>query len=170
MFSERMEKAINSQINAELFSSYLYLSMSAYFTSVNLSGFANWMMVQYKEENTHAMKMYNYINQRSGKVVLTAIDAPKTTWNSPLNAFEDVLAHERKVTTLINDLMDVAIEEHDHASRIFLQWFVTEQIEEEANADDVIKKLKLLGDSKDGLFMMDKELGQRTFVDETTAA
>ena len=164
MLSEKMQDAINGQLNAELYSSYLYLSMNAYFKSINLDGFANWMYYQAQEELTHAMKFYDFINERGGRVLLQAVDAPETEWDSPLAVFEAVLEHERKVTGLINDLVELAMEERDHATNIFLQWFVSEQVEEEDSASQVVDQIKLMGDAKGGLFMMDRELGQRTFT------
>ena len=124
-----MEKAINEQVNAELYSAYLYLSMQAYFESQNLKGFANWMSVQTQEEVMHAMKMYHFLIERGGKVTLKAIAGPETDWKSPVAAFEQVAAHENKVTGLINNLVNMAIEEKDHATNTFLQWFVNEQVE-----------------------------------------
>jgi ferritin len=156
-----MEKALNGQVNAELYSSYLYLSMNAYFKSVNLDGFANWMYAQAQEELMHAMKIYDFINQRGGRTLLAAIEAPPDQWDSPLAVFEDTLKHEKKVTGLINGLVDIAMEERDHATQIFLQWFVTEQIEEEESVGNVLEQLKLLGDAKQGLFMIDRELATR---------
>ncbi len=164
MLSKPMEEALNSQINAELYSSYLYASMSAHFESTNLKGFANWMRVQAQEEMSHVVKLFDYVHEKGGKVTLTAIDGPPTEWDSPLAVFEAVYAHEQKVTGLINDLVDIAIEERDHATNITLQWFVTEQVEEEASADAVVQKLKLMSDAPGGLFMLDQELGQRVFT------
>ena len=169
MVSEKMQDALNGQLNAELYSAYLYASMSAYFESVNLSGFANWMRIQVQEETVHAYKFYSFINERDGRVVLSAIEAPPTDWDSPLAAFEAAYQHEQKVTGLINDLVNLAVSEGDHATNIFLQWFVTEQVEEEASANEVIQKLKLIGDAKGGLFMLDREMGQRVFTPPTTA-
>ena len=165
MLPDRMEKALNGQVNAELYSSYLYLSMNAYFKSVNLDGFANWMYAQAQEELMHAMKLYDFINQRGGRSLLAAIEAPPDQWDSPLAVFEDTLKHEKKVTGLINGLVDIAMEERDHATQIFLQWFVTEQIEEEESVGNVLEQLKLLGDAKQGLFMMDRELAARQAPD-----
>jgi ferritin len=156
-----MEKAINDQINAELYSSYLYLSMAAHFESVNLPGFAKWMRVQAQEENGHAMKLFDYVVERGGRVTLAAIDAPPASWTSPLNAFEDVYAHEQKVTGLISGLMDLAIELKDHATSSFLKWFVDEQVEEEASADRVVQLLKMIGDAGHGIVMLDAQLGKR---------
>jgi ferritin len=165
MLSDRMQKALNGQVNAELYSSYLYLSMNAYFKSVSLDGFANWMNAQAQEELMHAMKFYDFINQRGGRTLLAAIEAPPAQWDSPLAVFEDTLKHEKKVTGLINGLVDIAMEERDHATQIFLQWFVTEQIEEEESVGNVLEQLKLLGDAKQGLFMMDRELAARQAPD-----
>lgn len=165
MLSDRMEKALNGQVNAELYSSYLYLSMNAYFKSVNLDGFANWMYAQAQEELMHAKKLYDFINQRGGRALLAAIEAPPDQWDSPLAVFEETLKHEKKVTGLINGLVDIAMEERDHATQIFLQWFVTEQIEEEESVGNVLEQLKLLGDAKQGLFMMDRELATRQAPD-----
>jgi len=163
MISERMQNALNEQVNAELYSSYLYLSMASCFSNLNLSGFARWMEAQALEELSHAMKIYGFIQERGGQAVLKAIECPPSRWESPLAAFEDAYRHERKVTGLINELVNLAIEEKDHATNNFLQWFVSEQVEEEASADEVVQKLRLMGDARGGLFMMDRELGQRTF-------
>lgn len=164
MIKEKMNEAINEQINAELFSSYLYASMQHYFSSIGMPGAANWMRVQAIEEMTHAEKFSDYVNERGGRVVLKAIEAPQVEWDGPVSAFEAVLEHEMKVTSLINNLMDVAIAEKDHAAAMFLQWFVGEQVEEEASAQEVIDQLKLAGGSKGGMLMIDRELGQRTFT------
>lgn len=164
MVSTKMEFTLNQQLNDEFFSSYLYLSMAAYFESVSLMGFANWMHVQVKEENFHAMKFYNFINERGGRIKLHQIDVPKTEWNNPAELFNEVLEHEKKITKSINELINLALEEKDHATNIFLQWFITEQIEEEANVNNVINKLKLMADAPGGLFMIDNELAQRVFV------
>jgi ferritin len=164
MLADKMEKALNGQLIAETYSAYLYLSMSSYFKAEGLDGFASWMFAQAQEELTHAMKFYDYINQRGGRVLLTQIDAPPTQWSSALAVFEDTLAHEQKVTGLINTLMDVALEERDHATQIFLQWFVTEQIEEEESVGEVLSKLKMLNNVPGGMFMMDQDLGQRKAI------
>ena len=168
MISKKIEKALNKQINAELYSAYLYLSMVAYFESVNLPGFANWMKVQTQEELVHAMKIYDFVNERGGRVVLKAIEAPPTEWDSPLDAFEATYKHEQKVTGLINNLVNLAIEEKDHATNSFLQWFVNEQVEEESSVDKVAQKLKMVEKAPGGLFMIDSELGQRVFTPPTT--
>jgi ferritin len=164
MLNNDMEKALNAQVNAEMYSAYLYLSMSAFFQSKSLSGFAGWMRVQAQEEMVHAMKFYDFINERGGRVILEPIEAPPTDWDSPLATFEAVYAHEQKVTGLINELVELALEKHDHATNIFLQWFVSEQVEEEDSANEVVEKIKLVGDAKGGLFMLDRELGQRVFT------
>ncbi|MDH4010280.1 MAG: ferritin [Desulfobacterales bacterium] len=162
MLTEKMQTALNGQLNAELYSSYLYLSMNAYFKSVNLDGFANWMHYQAQEELEHSLKFYDFIIQRGGKVVLSQIEAPPTEWDSPMAVFEATLAHEQKVTGLINDLVEIAHEERDHATTIFLQWFVSEQVEEEESVGGVLEQLKLMGDAKGGLFMIDRELAKRS--------
>jgi ferritin len=169
MLSEKTANALNGQLNAELYSAYLYLSMEAYFQAANLPGFANWMRVQVQEEQFHAMKFYDFINDRGGRVTLTQIEAPPNQWDSPLAVFEAVLAHEQKVTGLINDLVDLAIQEKDHAANSFLQWFVDEQVEEEDNAGTIVGQLKLIKDSPQALFLMDKELSQRVFTPPATA-
>ncbi len=169
MLSKKMQDALNGQLNAELYSAYLYASMSAYFESVNLRGFANWMRVQAQEEVVHAYKFYNFVNERGGRVVLRPIEGPPTEWDSPIAPFEAAYEHEQKVTGLINKLVDLAVSQKDHATNNFLQWFVTEQVEEEASANEVVQKLKLVGDARGGLFMLDRELGQRVFTPPATA-
>jgi ferritin len=164
MLNKKIEKAFNEQMNAEMYSAYLYLSMGAYFQSVGMPGFASWMRVQAQEEMVHAMKFFDHINERGGRVTLKAIDGPPTEWDSAVAVFEHVYEHEQKVTGLISGLVNLAIEEKDHASRSFLQWFVDEQVEEEDSASTVLDRLKLIGDSGNGLFMMDGELGQRVFT------
>lgn len=164
MLSKRMQTALNKQVVAELYSAYLYLSMSAYFHSINLGGFANWMRVQVQEELTHAMKIFDYVIERGGRVFLDAVDKPPLEWASPLAAFEAAYKHEQKVTGLINKLVDLALTEHDHATNNFLQWFVSEQVEEEDSANAVVQKLKMVGEEGGGLFMVDRELGQRVFT------
>jgi ferritin len=161
MLSESMNTALNDQINAELYSAYLYMSMNAYFRSINLDGFATWMHAQAVEETEHAQKFFDFVNQRGGRVVFGAIDAPPAEWASPLAVFEDTLRHEQKISASINNLMDVALTEKDHATQIFLQWFVTEQVEEEQSVGGVLEQLKLMGDAQGGLFMLDRELGKR---------
>ncbi|MFW6096079.1 MAG: ferritin [Bacteroidota bacterium] len=167
MLSEKMEKALNEQVNAEMYSAYLYLSMSAYFEDMNLSGFAHWMYIQAQEEMTHAMKIYNYIFDRGGKVSLKAIEKPPAKWDNPVNVVDEVYSHEQKVTQMIHDLVNLAREEKDHSTDNMLQWFVAEQVEEEASADELLQKLKIIDGSGQGLLMIDRELAQRQFVDET---
>lgn len=164
MISQRMQEAINAQINAELYSSYLYLSMSAYYTEINLPGFANWMRIQAQEELIHATKFYDYLSYRGGRVLLKAIDEPPTAWASPSAPFDDTQTHEAHVTALINNLVNIALEERDHATVTFLDWFINEQVEEEANADAIVKQLRLTGGEGNALFMIDRELGARVFT------
>lgn len=164
MIKKKIEAAFNEQINAETFSAYLYLSMSAALERMNLPGFANWMRVQAQEEMTHAMKFFRHIIERGGKVILTAIDAPQTDWKNVADVFKAALGHEEKVTGLINDLVDLAMAEKDHAAGMMLQWFVSEQVEEEANALEMLGKLEIVGETAGGLYMLDKEMAQRTFV------
>ncbi|MFH0815794.1 MAG: ferritin [Methanobacteriota archaeon] len=159
--SKKMEAALNEQVNAELYSAYLYLSMDSYFESINLKGMAAWMNSQAKEELFHAMKIYNFVHDRSGRTALPAIKEPKKAWKSPLNAFQEAYAHEVMVTGLINDLVDLATKEKDHATFNFLQWYVKEQIEEEQQTDDAVKKLRMIGKDPNGLFTLDQQLGAR---------
>jgi ferritin len=161
MLKKEITDALNEQINKEIYSAYLYMSMSAYTNDLVLKGFSNWFMVQYHEEMFHAMKMYEYIQSQGESVVLKTIEAPPSTFASPLDAFEKTLAHEQIVTQSINDLVDLAIEHKDHATKIFLEWFVTEQVEEEDTAGDMIAQLKMIGDDPHALLMMDRELGGR---------
>jgi ferritin len=164
MVSKKMEIALNEQVNAELYSAYLYLSMESYFKSKNLNGFANWMRVQTQEEMTHVMKIYDFIDERGGRITLKAIEGPPTEWDSPLTVFEAVYEHEQMVTGLVNDLVNLAIAEKDHATNSFLQWFVNEQVEEESSADQVVQQLKMMENAPGGIFMFDRELGQRVFT------
>jgi len=164
MLTEKMQDALNQQVNAEFYSAYLYLAMEAYFKSLNLPGFANWMRVQTQEELLHAMKIYDYVNQRSGRVTLKVIKQPQSEWSSPLAAFEAAYKHEQTVTALINDLVNLAVKEKDHATGTFLQWFVNEQVEEEASANDVVQKLKMTDKAPGGRFLIDQQLGQRVFT------
>lgn len=168
MISKKLETAFNEQINKELFSEYLYLSMAAYFSSLGLEGFENFFLMQVQEERFHAMKMYHFINERGGRAVMKAIDEPETEFESPLQVFEKSYAHEQYVSKLINTLMDLAIAENDHAARSFLNWFIDEQVEEEASMEAVINKLKLIGGQGNGMLMLDKELAARTFTPPAT--
>lgn len=159
--NQKIQDAFNTHLNAEIYSSYFYLSMSAYLESENLKGMANWMRIQAQEEMTHVMKFYDFIHDRDGQVILKAIEGPKTEWNSPLEIFEEALAHERLVSGLINDLVNLAMSENDHMAVTFLQWFVTEQVEEEANVKEIVDKMKMVGDNGVARFMLDGELSQR---------
>ncbi len=161
MLSKKMVKELNKQINAEFFSSYLYLSMSGWFESNGLSGFANWMRLQAKEESFHAEKIFDYVHERGGRVILAAIEKPESKWQSPLEIFKAALGHEEMISGLINDLVNVAIDEKDHATNNFLQWFVAEQVEEEATAGGIVDKLNLIGKDSAGLFALDIEMGKR---------
>ena len=167
--NQKIQDAFNKQINAELFSAYLYLSMSAYFESQGLRGMANWMRIQAQEESMHAMKFFNFINERGGKVSLTQIDEPKAKWNSPLDVFEETCQHESKVTGMINELVDLSISEKDHASNAFLQWFITEQVEEESTVQEIAGKLRLVGDHGGMLFIFDREMSNRALPAAPTA-
>ena len=164
MINEKMQKAFNDQINKELYSEYLYLAMKAYFEKLSLKGFVNWMSVQIQEEHAHAMGMFDYVHERGGEVELEAIDKPETKWASPLACFEHILSHEEYVTSRINALMDVAEEVKDRAAMHLLDWYIKEQVEEEASVGGVLATLKLIGDDKKALLMLDKDLATRTFV------
>ena len=164
MLSEKMEKALNAQINAEFWSAYLYLSMSVDFSAKGMKGIGNWFAVQYQEEQAHAQIFVNYVLARGGKVTLAPIEAVPTTWDSPLAAFEATLAHEQKVTELIDNLCHLAEAEKDFATTNKLVWFVNEQVEEEEAAKEIIDSLKMVEGSKMGLYMIDKELAARTYV------
>jgi ferritin len=161
MLTAKMQKALNTHLNEELYSSYLYLSMAAYFEAKNLKGFANWMRIQSAEEQLHGMKFFNFILQKGGKVSLSQINTPKIEWKDISEIFSDTLKHEQKITGLINKLVEVAMLEKDFATNNFLQWFVTEQVEEEANVEEIIQKIEMIGDNKSGLYMLDNELGSR---------
>ena len=167
MLSNKMQDALNEQINAEIWSAYLYLSMSAYFEDQNLPGFANWMKTQWQEEISHSIKMFDYINERGGRVLLKPIAEVKTEWNNAIEVFTETLEHERLVSSLINKLVDIAISESDHATNNMLQWFVAEQVEEEATAESLLEQLKMIDGFGHGMLMLDRELAQRTFVDPT---
>jgi ferritin len=169
MIAKKIEDAFNAQINAEIYSSYLYLSMSAALEKMNLPGFASWMRVQAQEEMTHAMKFYDHIIERDGTVALAAIDGPPMKWKDVKAVIAETLEHEQKVTGLINDLMDLSMTENDHAGRMFLQWFVTEQVEEEATAMEILGKLEIAGDSAGGLYLLDKEMAGRVFIPPAAA-
>ncbi len=161
MISSKLENAINEQINAELWSGYMYLSMSAFFEEKGLKGFAKWMKIQWEEEKEHALKFFDYINERGGKVVLKPIAAVPTSWKDPLDAMKETYAHEQKVTALIYNLMDIAIAEKDYATQSFLKWYVDEQVEEESTASDIVTRLEMIAGNTNGLLALDKELGKR---------
>ena len=164
MLSKEIQDSLNSQMNFEMYSANIYMSMAAWFDSKGLTGFANWMKIQYSEEMFHFTKFYNFINERGGRMILGAMAAPQLDWDSPLAAFENALMHERIVTSRINDLVVQAAEAKDHATVNFLQWFVGEQVEEEANADGIAQQLKLMEGAPGGLFMLDREMAQRVFT------
>ena len=161
MINRTMQDAMNDQINKELFSSYLYLSMAAYFEDRNLSGFAHWMRVQEAEEREHAMKLYDFILERGGRVMLKAIDAPKAEWTSTLEVAEEVAAHEAKVTASIYALYETALNEKDYPAQVMLQWFISEQVEEEKNAAEIVANLKLIEKGGTAVFVLDHQLGKR---------
>ena len=164
MIKKKIETAINKQINAEIYSSSLYYSMAAYFETQGLKGFSHWLRVQALEELTHVQKFFAYVHERGGHIQMLPVDGPPTKWKSPLAAFEQVYEHEVGVTGMINKLMDLALKESDHATSTFLQWFITEQVEEEASADEVVQKLRLVDKTEGGLFLLDQEMDKRSFV------
>jgi ferritin len=161
MISEKMQEALNEQVNREFFSAYLYLAMSSYCNTIGLPGFAHWMRMQYEEENMHVTKMYDYILNQGGAVELKAIEAPDQEFGSPVDIFQTTLEHEQHVTGLIHNLMDLAVQEKDYATQTFLQWYVTEQVEEEANVNDILAPLRMVGEDKGGLMMIDQQLAGR---------
>ena len=161
MLKDKVQKVLNKQLNEELYSSYAYLSMSAHFSSQNLDGMAHWLRLQSQEEYMHAMKIFDYINQRNGKVSLLKVEPPKTGWKTPLDIFQEAYNQERDVSKSIDEIVELAFNEKDHATYAFMQWFVTEQVEEESTALKILDEVKLVGDSKNGLYLLNKELGQR---------
>lgn len=161
MKANTMEDALNKQINEELFSSFLYLSMSAWFEEKNLRGFAHWMRVQFGEEQKHAEKFYRYLVERGWRVKLDAIAKPQFEWESPLSAFEAAYAHEKHITKCIHTLMDQAVKEKDYATQGLLQWFVNEQVEEEGSTLEIVEKLRMIGDKSGALYMIDREMSGR---------
>jgi len=169
MVTEKMAKALNDQLNFEFYSAYVYLAMAAHADNIGLKGFANWFYAQYQEEQMHAMKFFDYIQDQSVEVELEAIEKPRKEYKDALEMFEETLKHEQEVTAKINDLASLAIDEKDHATNSFLQWFITEQVEEEATVNEIIDKLKLAGTTGYGLFVVNNELGARTFTDPTAA-
>ncbi len=170
MIKKAVEEALNEQINAEFQSAYLYLSMSAYFQAAGLAGYANWMRVQYQEELAHATRFFDYVNERGGRVQLSPIKDVQVDFSGVINVFEETLVHEQMVTSLINRLMDISIQESDHATKSFLQWFVDEQVEEEANVEQILNNLKLIKGEGQGLLMMDREMKTRVFVNPFAAS
>lgn len=169
MLSQKLQDAFNAQINKELYSEYLYLSMAAYCYTLDLDGFANYFMVQTQEEHFHAMKMFNFVNERGGKVILKQIDGPETDFKSVIDVYEKTYEHEQFVTKSINELMDVAMKENDHAAASFLKWFIDEQVEEEATVSKILAKLKLIGGEGHGMLMLDSELAARVFTPPAAA-
>lgn len=161
MLSPAMQDALNGQITKEFYASQLYLAMSAYLEALNLKGFAHWMRVQSEEEREHALKLFDFILERGGSVELGALEQPPSEFGSPVEIFQASLGHERKVTASINDLYGRAAAENDYASQVFLQWFIEEQVEEEANASEMIDRLLMAGDNKAALLMLDTELKSR---------
>ncbi|MCX7973292.1 MAG: ferritin [Candidatus Aminicenantes bacterium] len=161
MISPKMEEALNNQINEEFYSAYLYFSMAGYFAEKNLLGFSHWLIVQYHEELAHAEKIYKYLIERGGKVKLMAIKQPDSSWENPKEAFGAVLNHEKYITGKINELVEIAEAEKDRATIAMLQWYINEQVEEEAKAQEILAKLEMVGDHAAGLLMIDRELGQR---------
>jgi len=163
MLDKRIEDAINDQLNFELYSAYIYYSMQSWFENQGMAGFANWMAVQVKEEMSHAQIMFNFVNERGGRVLLKGIDEPNNDWESPLHIYKTALGHEQIVTGRINKIVDLAIELKDHATVQFLHWFVAEQVEEEASAGDIVNKLEWAAEAPGALYQIDKELGARVF-------
>jgi ferritin len=161
MLNKKMEQSLNEQMNREMYSAYLYLSMSAHCTNKGLKGFANWFMVQFHEEMFHAMKFYEYINLQGGRAILKAISQPPSSFESPLEMFSKTLEHEQFITKSINELMELAIAEKDHATQIILQWYVTEQVEEESNDNEIISQLRIIKDDPQGIMLLDRELAGR---------
>jgi ferritin len=167
--NDKLQKALNAQINAEVFSSYLYLSMSAWFEAQDLPGFANWMRIQAKEEDFHVQKMFDYVIERGGRVILEAVDKPQSDWDSAIEVFEQAYAHEQSITARIHDLVELANEEKDRATQSFLQWYVDEQVEEEASADQVVKSLRLGAGQPVAMLMLDREMAARVFTPPAAA-
>jgi len=170
MLSDKMEKQLNEHTNAEFYSAYLYLSMAAYFDSVDLAGFANWMKVQFQEEMFHGMRFFEYIGHRDGRARLDAIQTPPVEWDSPIAVFEETYKHEQAVSARIHALVSLAMQENDFPTNNFLQWFVAEQTEEESTVKAILKKLRFVGDSKSALLMIDQELAGRVFTPPASTA
>jgi ferritin len=170
MLSQNMEDRLNEHTNAEFYSAHLYLSMSAYFKSIDLLGFANWMQAQFEEEMSHAMRFFEFVDRMDGRVKLTAIEAPPVEWESPVAVFKQTYAHEQEVSARIHKLVSLAIQESDHPTNNFLQWFISEQVEEESTVKAILKKLEFVGDSKSALLMIDQELSGRMLTSSPTVA
>jgi ferritin len=170
MLSETIQQALNKQITYEFSASHAYMAMSAYFEALNLGGFAHWFRVQSEEEREHAERIFDYVNDRGGRVTLSAIPEPQNEFSSPLDALEQALQHERNVTAAINDIYALAVREMDYATQSMLQWFVDEQVEEEKSADEIIQRLKLVGGDGTGLLMLDRQLAERGGEDEEEEA
>ena len=165
MLTSKLQDAINRQINSELYSAHLYLSMAAYFETISLTGFASWMKIQHQEETDHALRLFDYVNDRHGRVVLHAVDQPPIEFESPLSVMQQSLEHEREVTKMINSLYELAIAEKDYPSHVLLEWFVEEQVEEEKTLTDIVDHLNIIGDDGTGLLIMNERLGSRTAAD-----
>ncbi len=164
--NKTIEGALNEQVMNEFHSAFVYLSMEAYCEAINLPGFATWLRLQYEEETAHALRLFNFVHDRGGRVKLGGMPAPPTDFSSPLKVFQEVLAHEKKVTKMINELYALAVKENDYPTQVEMQWFITEQVEEEKSADDIVQRLKLAGDDKTALLMIDRELGSRSSAGE----
>lgn len=163
-FSKKIEKMFNEQLNKEFYSAYLYLSMASYFEETNLPGFANWMRIQFQEEEAHAFKFFGYLNERGGRAILEKIEKPKNSWESPLDVFKDVYKHEQFISNSINGIFKAAREEMDYPTETFIHWFIMEQVEEEKNAKEILDRLSLIKDNVQPLFMLDSELAKRVFT------
>ena len=161
MLKDKLQKALNKQLNEELYSSYAYLSMSAHFSALNLDGMAHWLRLQSQEEYGHGMKIYEYILQRNGRVSLAQISAPAESWKTLIDLFEEVMAHEQKVSASIDSIVELTLQEKDYATNNFLQWFISEQVEEEATSQFILDRAKLVGDNRNGIFLLDREMAQR---------
>ena len=161
MISKEMQKELNEQVNKEFFSAYMYLAMSAYCNTIGLPGFAHWMRMQYEEESLHVTKMYDYILDQGGAIHLQTIEEPPKEYGTPIEIIEQTLEHEQFITKSIHKMMGLAVEEHDYATQTFLQWYVTEQVEEEANVNDILAPLRMVGNDKGGLMMIDQKLSLR---------
>ena len=169
MLNDTMLDTLNEQLNGEIYSSYLYFSMAGYFESLSLKGFANWMEIQAQEEIMHAHRIYKYIVDKGSRPRMAPVDAPPHDWESPLDAMEKVYAHECTISQQINACVTLSLQENDHSTNTMMQWFVSEQVEEEASADEVVQKLKLISDNSTGLFLLDSDLGKRTLEAEPGA-